>query len=420
MTLPVLIDLIALIVAAMFTVYLLGLSVIALCARRRKDFTTAPDRRFAILVPAHNEEFSLARTIESLQQIDYPKDRFDVVVIADNCTDATAAIGHRVGAIVYERTNPDLRGKGYALRWMFDILMAKSPAYDAFIVIDADSVASVNFLRVMNYDLERGARAIQCNDMVEPHPEAWVSEVIRFGFTLYNFVRPMGRRPLGFSAGLRGNGMCFSRSLLEEFPWNTYSLNEDLEYGLRLLTNGICVSFAPEAIVHALMPTTTKNAESQRSRWERGRLPVIRSYAPKLFLAAIRHRSVRPLDGLIELVTPPFVNLFAVLLMMTFLHIALVLSGFAEAGPLSLLWALLVISAILHVLIGLIAAQADRGLYRAMFFIPRYAIWKILLYLKLMRQHGTDEWIRTARDVAPDSPPATEQKSEQSISQKVS
>jgi cellulose synthase/poly-beta-1,6-N-acetylglucosamine synthase-like glycosyltransferase len=242
--------------------------------------------------------------------------------------------------------------------------------------------------------------------------------VIRFGFTLYNFVRPMGRKPLGFSAGIRGNGMCFSRSLLEEYPWNSYSLNEDLEYGLRLLANGITVRFAPEAIVHALMPTTTKNAESQRSRWERGRLPVIRTFTPKLLFAGIRHLSLPPFDGLIELLTPPFVNLFGGLLLMTVLHAALILSGFAEIARLTGLWALLVLSAVLHVLIGLAAARADRGLYKAIFYIPRYALWKILLYMKLSRQRRSDEWVRTTRDAEVNGSPAPEKKSEQSISQK--
>jgi 1,2-diacylglycerol 3-beta-glucosyltransferase len=419
MTVLFFLDFFALAVAGIFTLYLLFLSIIALCVRRRTNFTATASRRFAILIPAHNEELSLDRTVRSLQQIEYPKELFDIVVIADNCSDATAAIGRRLGATVYERTNADLRGKGYALRWMFDILMAATPAYDAFIVIDADSVASANFLQVMNKDLELGARAIQCNDMVEPRAEAWVSEVIRFGFTLYNFVRPMGRKPLGFSAGIRGNGMCFSRSLLEEYPWNSYSLNEDLEYGLRLLANGITVRFAPEAIVHALMPTTTKNAESQRSRWERGRLPVIRTFTPKLLFAGIRHLSLPPFDGLIELLTPPFVNLFGGLLLMTVLHAALILSGFAEIARLTGLWALLVLSAVLHVLIGLAAARADRGLYKAIFYIPRYALWKILLYMKLSRQRRSDEWVRTTRDAEVNGSPAPEKKPEQSISQKI-
>jgi len=413
-------DAVALCIAGVFTLYLLLLSIIALFVPRRKEFPATDIRRFAILIPAHNEELSLERTVRSLQQLDYPREMYDIVVIADNCTDPTAAIGRKLGAEVYERTDRNLRGKGYALRWMFDILMKKKPAYDAYIVIDADSVASRNFLRVMNFHLERGARAIQCNDMVEPHPEAWVSEVIRFGFTLYNFVRPMGRKPLGFSAGIRGNGMCFSRSLLEEYPWNTYSLNEDLEYGLRLLADGIIVRFAPEALVHALMPTTTKNAESQRSRWERGRFPVIRKYTPRLIAASVRTFSLRPLDGLIELLTPPFVNLFGGLVVMTGAHALLAAAGYTGAFLPGLAWGGLVVAALLHVFLGLAAARADRGLYRAMLFIPRYAVWKILLYLKLTRKRGTEEWVRTARDAVRNGSSGAENNPEPKVSTKAS
>ena len=145
--------------AGFFIVYLTALSILALFARERRTISGPRQRRFAVVVPAHNEELSIARTLESLLSIDYPQDSYDVIVVADNCTDATAAIARAAGAKVYERSDITLRGKGYALRWCFDAILNQQPSYDGIVVIDADSVASVNFLSVMNFYLDRGAGA---------------------------------------------------------------------------------------------------------------------------------------------------------------------------------------------------------------------------------------------------------------------
>ncbi len=390
-------DILLLLIAGLFAVYLAMLSVLALLTRRRKEFPSTVDRQFAVVIPAHNEEQSLERTVRSLQAIRYPRNRFRVFVVADNCTDASAAVARGLGAEVFERIDPTLRGKGYALRWIFDKLTGPDAGYDAIVVIDADSVASENFLTVMNYHLDRGAEAIQCNDMVEPRSGVWISEVIRFGFTLYNYVRPMGRRALGFSAGIRGNGMCYSTALLRRIPWDVYSLNEDLEYGLKLLLGGTTVQFAAEALVLASMPQTPANAESQRSRWERGRFPVIRKFTLPLLGAAVRHRSLKPLDAVVDLLTPPFVNLYGFVMALVLLHAVALAVGY-PVWPFLAAWLVVWAAATAHVLIGLPAANADAGLYRAFAYIPRYAFWKISLYLRMFRRRSGSEWIRTTRD----------------------
>jgi len=384
-------------IAGVFVLYLMLLSIFGCFAHRIKDFTPRNRRRFAVVVPAHDEEESIVRTVSSLLEMDYPRPLFDVVVVADNCTDLTASVARSLGAIVYERSEPDLRGKGYALRWVFDRLTVGASAYDAVVVIDADTIASRNFLTVMNHYLENGSQVVQCSDMAEPQPESWISEVIRFGFTLYNFARPMGKKVLRCSAGLKGNGMCFSRQLLQRHQWSSFSLNEDLEYGLHLLLDGIVVAFAPEAQVQAMMPAATKDAESQRSRWERGRFPVMRGYTPRLLAAAFRQRSLAPADALLELYVPPFVNLFGGILLMLGVNVVLSATGILDGWLAPALWACLAVAGVVHVLGGLLVARADRGLYKAILYIPRYAVWKILLYLKLAGRKREKEWIRTSR-----------------------
>ncbi len=378
--------------------YLFSLSILGLFYKKLINFKTDNQLKFAMIIPAHNEEISIGKTLKSLFEVDYPRDKFDVIVVADNCTDLTAEIARKHGATVYERFDEINRGKGYALRWCIDLLFQKKCTYDAIAIIDADSIVSKNFLGVLNFYINKGSEAIQTADLVAPQPDSWSSEVTRLGFMLYNFVRPLGRKVINCSAGVRGNGMCFTAKTLKEVPWNTYSLNEDLEYGLILLLHGINVDFAPEAIVYATMPKSAKNAESQRARWERGRFPIIKKYGVKLLRYSIKKLSLRTFDAFIELITPPFVNSVAFAVLMLLINLVLLFMGIAFSKTFIMLWSIVIFAAIAHVLIGLYAARADLMLYKAFVFIPKYIVWKFLLYFKIFRNNKKDEWVRTTRE----------------------
>jgi cellulose synthase/poly-beta-1,6-N-acetylglucosamine synthase-like glycosyltransferase len=378
-------------------IYLCLLSVLAFGIRRQSPPRAGRKSVFAVVVPAHNEELSIAQTVQNLRALQYPPELFDVIVIADNCADRTAELARALGAIVLERASVEERGKGYALRWGFDRILSAETRYDAVVVCDADTSVDLGFLSVMDAYLAQGAFAIQCSDQVWPAPGAWSAEAIRLGFLLYNYVRPAGRKRLGFSAGLRGNGMCFAASLLRSYPWGAYSKNEDLEYGLDLLLHNVKVVFAPEATVFATMPHDARNAESQRARWEGGRFGVIRKYARALFVQAVKQRSVVVLDGLIDLLTPALVNLMIVSLTLLVLDIVLWQLGVASAVP-AAIWATVFAAGIGHVVLGAIAAGQRDGMIRLFRHVPRYVFWKLGLYARMATSAGTDEWVRTARE----------------------
>jgi cellulose synthase/poly-beta-1,6-N-acetylglucosamine synthase-like glycosyltransferase len=378
--------------------YLSLLSLLALLGDARRDFPGRPVRRFAVVVPAHDEERTIEGTLLSLLAIDYPRELFDIVVVADNCADRTAEVARREDVRVLVRHNPLLRGKGYALRWCFDALLAAPGKYDAIAVVDADTTVSPNFLTVLDHYLGEGSEALQSTDLVKPQRDSWSSEMTRMGFTLYNYARPLGRRALGCSAGLRGNGMCFSTATLRRVPWRAFSIAEDLEYGLELLLHGIRVVFAPEASVLATMPRFAANAETQRARWEMGRFPLIRAYAGRLLRAALGKRSFRLFDALIDLVTPPLVNLLAAVVLMLFVTLALWAAGVPGAGVPVLLWLMVIGAAGIHLAAGLRAAGVPSSDARVFLHLPRYALWKVLLYARMLGRRREKEWIRTSRE----------------------
>jgi 1,2-diacylglycerol 3-beta-glucosyltransferase len=373
------------------------LSLLALYAKKITSFETEKIRKFAIVVPAHNEEKIISKTIYSLLGLIYPKMNYEIFVIADNCTDNTAKFASSLGVNVLERTNNEETGKGYALRWAFDQILTKQDAFDAIIVVDADSLVSGNYLDVMNYYLEQGSRVIQSSDLVLPDPGNWSVEATRIGFLLYNYVKPLGRKVLNMNMGLRGNGMCFSSDILREVPWKAWSLIEDVEYGLNLLLKGEKIDFAPEAFVLAQMPVEAKNAESQRSRWEIGRFGIIKTYSVLFLGKAIKERSASYFDVFLDLITPPFVNFMLLITAILFFAIILWFLGLMSTLIL-LLWGLLLIIGVAYLFVGLYVSGADKNLYKSLLRIPYYIFWKMKLYLKVFRRGMTREWVRTDRD----------------------
>jgi cellulose synthase/poly-beta-1,6-N-acetylglucosamine synthase-like glycosyltransferase len=249
----------------------------------------------------------------------------------------------------------------------------------------------------MNYYLDHGAKALQSSDLVEPRPGVWSAETTRLGFALYNYVRPLGRRLIGGHAGARGNGMCFSAEVLQNIPWNAFSQSEDLEYGINLLLQGIPVEFAPEATVLATMPSTPENAESQRSRWEAGRFPIVKRYAWRLLAGAFTRRSFRMFDAFVDLVTPSLVNLLAASISMFAVSLVLWLTDFISL-TFAVAWSGLVGAGLLHMLIGIWVVPSEPSLYLTILHIPRYVLWKLILYLRLIGKGHTQEWVRTTRD----------------------
>jgi len=159
--------------------------------------------RFDVFVPAHDEEAVIARTVANLRRLDWPADRFRVIVIADNCSDATSSIATQAGAKVFERTNPELRGKGYALKFAFERSAAEAWA-DAVVVIDADAEASANLLEAFAARIERGACAVQAHYGVLNPLASWRTRLItiaKAAFTSYARALAKGSAfPAAFAA----------------------------------------------------------------------------------------------------------------------------------------------------------------------------------------------------------------------------
>ncbi|MBX3278360.1 MAG: glycosyltransferase [Acidobacteria bacterium] len=366
------------------TIELLALTLGALLPMRRAKAADMP-LRLAALVPAHNEEKNVAETVTSLRASTPSPGEFSVVVIADNCTDATAERAREAGARVIERNDAERRGKGYALDYAFGILLAEG--YDAVAVVDADTVVEKNFAVEMHALMADGADAAQCGYLVKNADESRRTRLMNVALMAFNVLRPRGRAGWGWSCGILGNGFALSRRTLEAVPYDARSVVEDLEYHLRLVRRGRRVRFAGGAIVRAEMPAGGRGAETQRARWDGGRFGMIRMMAPAL-AREVASGKLRLIEPLLELLLLPLA--FHVLLLLA----ALV----APYAPARIYAAAGLAVVALHLFAALVVGGGGWRDVAALATAPFYILWKAALLPKMFRAARSDAaWVRTER-----------------------
>ena len=359
--------------------YLLALLVAAWRGSRTSPPPHRPGRlRFAVLVPARDEEAVIGDCLASLGTLDH--ERFETIVIADRCSDATAAVAARAGATVWARDAGE-DGKGAALAWALDRLGRERPGIDAVVMVDADCTVSPNLLAAFEARLLAGARAVQAAYGIANPEASWAAALRYASLELMNVVRPLGASALGASAGLYGTGMAFSAELLARVPWTSRSLVEDREQHLALVAAGERVAFAPEARVRSPAPVTLGGSRGQQRRWEAGRGTLVRKWLPVLLGRGLRRRDAAQLHAAAELLVPPQSVLLA--------------AGAAAALPRATRPAGLASLAaqVAFVAGGLALVRAPAAVWRALALSPALALFK----LSLLAQPRPQEWNQPRR-----------------------
>ncbi|BBB93061.1 MAG TPA: glycosyltransferase family 2 protein [Methylomusa anaerophila] len=305
-----------------FTLYYFILSLFGIFKFKEKKILT-PRNTFAIIVAAHNEEQVIGQLIENLHVLNYPRELYDVYVIADNCKDQTAQIARSAGALVYERFNTEFKGKGYALEWMFEKLFQSKRQYEAVVIFDADNLVDPNFLLEMNSRLCKGERVIQGYLDAKNPNDTWISATFALSFWVVNHIWHLAKYNIGLSSVLGGTGMCIATDVLKEYGWGATCLTEDMEFTMKVLLKGIRTTWAHDAIVYDEKPLTFRQSWNQRKRWAQGHFDVAGRYIPRLLVEGFKRRDIRILDGVLHLLQPHFLLLSTTFLLFSYLyHIA--------------------------------------------------------------------------------------------------
>jgi cellulose synthase/poly-beta-1,6-N-acetylglucosamine synthase-like glycosyltransferase len=375
-------------------VCLFTLEIIAAISTRQLEVPTKNGfrSRIAVLVPAHNESVGLLDTLNDIKAQLRFGDR--LLVVADNCSDDTAAVAKATGAEVTERNDPARIGKGYALAWGIQCLGADPPA--TAIVIDADcrlASQTLDYLENASVATNRPVQALYL--MTAPDESAIDHRVAAFAFRVKNCVRPLGLRRLGLPCQLMGTGMAFPWEIISAANLATGAAVEDLELGLELARAGRPALFCPSARVTSQFPLSVGGAESQRKRWEQGHAGVIIKNVPRLVYESLVEGNFSLLALALDAAIPPL-TLLGMLLSIMFLGSGLgTLFGFSFSA---FMISLANLSAY-TLAVGICWLQFGRDTLplSSILSVFTYIARKLPLYRQIFSRGGSSRWIRTDR-----------------------
>jgi cellulose synthase/poly-beta-1,6-N-acetylglucosamine synthase-like glycosyltransferase len=285
--------------------------------RDKNEKPYLPQRRFAIFIPAHNEEIVISDIVDNLKHLNYPKELYDVFVIADNCSDNTAAIAAKAGAKVLVRFDNKEKGKGHALKWAFDKVLFSEGAdsnYDTAVIFDADNLVSKDFLQEMNNKLCAGHKVVQGYIDSKNPTDTWITMGYSISFWNANRLFQSARAFLGLSNEIGGTGFCMDVETLKQLGWDATSLAEDLEFTAKLVLNGMKVAWAPKAVIYDEKPLTLAQSWRQRRRWMQGFADVCSRYFFKLLKKGLKEGNLAALDCAVYTLQPYVLILGGVML----------------------------------------------------------------------------------------------------------
>lgn len=350
----------------------------------------APRGPLVVLVPAHNEESGIAATVAAVLGQLAPGDR--LLVVADNCSDATADAARAAGAEVVERSS-ELRGKGYALAHGIDHLRSAPPS--AVVIVDADCDLAPGALDALMHDLAATGRPVQALYLMLAPADAGLSRrMAQFAWRVRNWARPAGWHRLGMPCQLMGTGMAFSWDMLRDAPLANASIVEDMKLGIDLAARGTAPVFCQRALVTSWFPDSAAASGTQRTRWEHGHLEMILREVPVMLRLAAARGDRRLLGMALDLAVPPLALLAGLLA----LAWTLALAGWLFGGTalVSLLASALLIIFLATILFAWNAQGRDLVRLRELLAVPWYIAAKLPMYVRFIVRRQRD-WVRTDR-----------------------
>lgn len=275
---------------------------------------------FAIVIPARNEEEVIGNLIDSLMKLNYPKDRYGIFVIPNNCTDNTSKVALSRGASVFE-CKSKVKSKGDVLKYAFNKLK-DNKEIDAYVVFDADNVVHKDFLKEMNIVLNSGYEVAQgFRDSKNPS-DNWISGSYTIFYLFQNVFFNKARMGFNASSSINGTGFMISKALVDRDGFETFTLTEDVEFTGQCALKDVKIAFADKAITYDEYPINFKSSCKQRKRWSAGIIECMKMYSPKLFLKFFKTGRLSCLDMALVYFGPLFQVLsFVIILMLMFFRL---------------------------------------------------------------------------------------------------
>lgn len=229
--------------------------------------------KYAILIAARNEESVIGNLLDSIECQDYPKELLKVFVVADNCTDRTAAVAREKGAVCYERFNDTQRTKGFALQFLLENIKADYgiEAFEGYFVFDSDNLLNRDYVTRMNEAFDEGEKIITSYRNTKNFDENWIAASYALHWLRSIRSRHRARSVLRLATNIQGTGFLFANELVRD-GWKYTSLTEDRAFTADAVAHGYPISYNDAAMFYDEQPTSLKVALRQRLRWSKGHL----------------------------------------------------------------------------------------------------------------------------------------------------
>jgi len=383
--------------ATFFVLYQLGLAILYFFVQDQPVAQVDPQKRFAVIIPAHNEEMTIGTALESWKMMQYQRNLFELYVLADNCTDRTSEIARARGAACFTRQDTEKTGKGHALAWALEVIPLA--AYDAVVIVDADTTVSPEFLTVMNNRLVSGSKVIQGYDGVMNPDDTALTRLMQITNVMKNQLFNHAKSKMGLSVQLMGTGMCFDRVTLQQIGWKAFSKGEDGEQFAYLTDAGIQVEYEPQAIVLAQEASSFGQAYTQRIRWASARMQLV-GLGIELLISGLRKFDLRLIDAALTYLIPNY----AMLSSLSLIGFVITLLADLYFRQVFLLWFIAVLGAqTLYFALGVALSKPSIKTLTSLSFAPVFLLWKIAIDLIALFRIKDSLWVRTDRVSPKDS-----------------
>ena len=393
-------------IITIYWIYQLIISVCSLITLKEKPLIVNKNHKFLAIIPAHNEEAVVGNLIESLQKQNYPKNKYDICVIADNCTDRTKEVAESYGVKIFERheEDPAKRTKGDALRLFLNTLLADpNMDYDAFCVFDADNIVDANFISAMNKHLCQGEEVVQGYRDIKNPTDSWIASGYAIFYWTMNRFYHLARYNAGLSPLINGTGFMVKFDAIRPTGWNTNTLTEDIEFSLKRIIQGKKLGWATDAIVYDEQPVKFKPSWSQRSRWTIGHIQCLFEYTKPLAKAASTNKTLMNFDGLLYMLGS--IPMFVITILLLVLNaISYLFNGMTTPDFVMNIVRYVVPTFLLPILTALIIMIIDKKpikkMWKGLLMYPIFlGSWLLINFKCLFKRDTTWEKIEHVRNV---------------------
>lgn len=233
----------------------------------KRKYKEATDKHYVgVFITARNESEVIGRTIKYLQtKINYPKDKYEIILLADNCDDNTAEIARNlngeVKVTVFERheSNPKKRNVGFALNYLFEQLLPDIDKYDFFIRFDADDIVDKEYLNKMNDAFSSGVLAAKGYNHATNMSQNMTAGCSALWYLKDSRFNCHSRAGLHTYVHLVGGGMMFAASIIkEDGGWICTHTSEDTQFTILNMKKKRKCRYVPDAIVYEDQPSSLK------------------------------------------------------------------------------------------------------------------------------------------------------------------